>query len=405
MNRRTVILALALLLVLAPLRVFAPMSAIADQTAPKQITCLERIPQGARRPTMEEKYPGEAIAGYETTLELEINHGQGETPLASGFRVTTNSDVEKALRAAGFIIAEADAGGTYSIDTSNDGDRAVTKVKIPVVVAPTQSGTRSLILPQMPISISRANGDSMTICTRVHLVTVTDPTAGEDDPKPLPNPAPRAQIEPWPLMKWILLAIVIALLVIGLLTHWIRKQMRLNAPDADKVRRLPWDEALLELEALRQSPLYDSRPGSGVIRAELFDRVSDTVRKYLGDRYGFDGLGFDGLETTTDEMMTLLARVRPGVPRIDLVRTFLDECDLVKFARVEPAITDCDQALLRAESIVRATTPLASSAVADVEGPGAGGARRSHTLTNPSDLPGGTKEPRGSVEHSPGGPS
>ncbi len=380
----------------------APVAARADQTAPKEITCLERIPQGAKRPTMEEKYPGEAIAGYETTLELEIKHGQGETPLASGFRITPSSDVEKALRAAGFIIAEPDAGGTYSIETANDGDRAITKVKIPVVVAPTQSGTRSLILPQMPVSISRANGDSMTICTRVHLITVSDPTAGEDDPKPHPNPPPRQQIEPWPLMKWILLAVVLALLVIGLLTYWIRKQMLLNAPDADKVRRLPWDEALLELEALRRSPLYDARPSAGVIRAELFDRVSDTVRKYMGARYGFEAMGFDGLETTTDEMMTLLARVRPGVPRIDLVRTFLDECDLVKFARVEPAITDCDQALARAESIVRATTPLASAASADASGPGAGGPRRSNQeLTNPSP----PVEPRTQAppDHPPGG--
>jgi hypothetical protein len=51
-----------------------------------------------------------------------------------------------------------------------------------------------------------------------------------------------------------------------------------------------------------------------IARGELFDRVSDTVRKYLGARYGFEGLGFDGLETTTAEMMTLLKRVRPGVP-------------------------------------------------------------------------------------------
>lgn len=381
--------------------------ALADQTAPKEITCLERIPQGAKRPKIEERYPGEAIAGYETTLELDIDHGQGETPLASGFRVAPNSDLDKALRAAGFLIAETDAGGTFSVETSKEGDRALTKVKLPVIVAPTQSGTRSLILPQMPISISRANGDSMTVCTRVHLVTVTDPTAGEDDPMPHPNPPPRAQIEPWPLMKWILLAIVAALLLLSALAYWIRKQMLLAAPDAEKVKRLPWDEALLELEALRASPLYDSRAGAGAIRAELFDRVSDTVRKYLGARYGFDGLGFDGLETTTDEMMTLLARVRPGVPRIDLVRTFLDECDLVKFARVEPAIADCDQALHRAESIVRATTPLASAAVADAEGPGARGGR-GDALTNPlapndEALP-PPREAAPRDEH-PGGPS
>jgi hypothetical protein len=160
------------------------------------------------------------------------------------------------------------------------------------------------------------------------------------------------------MMWWILAGVVLALLVIGLLIRYIRKQMALAAPGLEKQKRLPWEEALLELEALKASPLYDSRSGAGAIRAELFDRISDTVRKYLGARYGFDGLGFDGLETTTNEMMTLLGRVRPGIPRVDLIQTFLGECDLVKFARVEPAIDDCDQALSRAVSIVQATTPL-----------------------------------------------
>jgi hypothetical protein len=310
---------------------------------------------------VEERFPGEVVAGYEAALELEIRHGKGETPLASGFRLSTGSEVEKSLKAAGFLIADPDASG-FEISTESDGDKSLTKARIPIVVVPNESGTRSLILPEMPIPISRANGETMTICTRVHLITVSDPTAGEEDPKPHPNPPPRPQIEPWPLMKWILLGIVLALFVLGLLIRWIRKQLALAAPNPEATRRLPWEEALIELAALRSSPLYDDRAGAGPIRAELFDRTSDTVRKYLGARYGFEGLGFDGLETTTVEMMTLLARVRPGVPRIDLVRRFLDECDLVKFAKVDPTLADCDEALQRAETIVRATTPLASNA-------------------------------------------
>ena len=349
---------LALGLALSAIGLAPLVVARADQTAPKEITCLEKIPQGAKRPTVEEKFPGEVIAGYEASLDLEIKHGKGETPLASGFRIASGSEAEKALKSHGFLIAEPDAGGEFSIETETDGDRAISKVRIPVIVAPTQSGTRSMILPELSISVSRANGEMMTFCTRVHLVTVTDPTAGEEDPKPHPNPPARAQIEPWPMMWWILAAVALALLVIGLLIRYIRKQMALAAPGLEKQKRLPWEEALLELEALRVSPLYDSRSGAGAIRAELFDRISDSVRKYLGARYGFDGLGFDGLETTTNEMMTLLGRVRPGIPRVDLIQTFLGECDLVKFARVEPAIDDCDQALARAVSIVQATTPL-----------------------------------------------
>ena len=56
--------------------------------------------------------------------------------------------------------------------------------------------------------------------------------------------------------------------------------------------RPPWEVAFEELDAVRHAGLVDEGR-----YAEHFDRVCDAVRKYLGGRYGFDGL-----ETTTDEM-------------------------------------------------------------------------------------------------------
>jgi hypothetical protein len=90
---------------------------------------------------------------------------------------------------------------------------------------------------------------------------------------------------------------------------------------------------------------------------EYFDRVSDCIRRYLGARYGFDGL-----ETTTDEMRALLRRVRPPVPGLSEIGEFLSECDLVKFARVQPGEGDCIEALQHGERIVERTTPPAARA-------------------------------------------
>jgi len=334
--------------------------AAADQTASKVVTCEERLPKGAKRPVIREKFPGEGIAGFEAQLLLEIRHGKGETPLSTGFKIVSGSSTAKHLEEAGFLVAEVDGGSNATVVTEDDGDAAVTRVTIPFVLAPNKPGEHSLTLPQVPLSISRANGDTMTVCTHLHLVTVHDPTADTNDAelKPRPNPPARAQIEDWPLIKW-LLAGLIALLVIAILTAWwVRNQMRKPVPDAAALKRLPWEEALAELEALKGSPLFDPAPEAGPRRTELFDKISDSLRKYLGARYGFEGLGFDGLETTTGEMMTLLKRVRPAIPNLDVVQLFLSECDLVKFARVVPEIPDCSQALGRAETVVRATIPL-----------------------------------------------
>jgi hypothetical protein len=86
--------------------------------------------------------------------------------------------------------------------------------------------------------------------------------------------------------------------------------------------------------------------------AEHFDRVNDTLRRYLGARFGFDGL-----ESTTDEIVRALRVAQPkGISLIEL-QHFLQHCDLVKFANLTPSVDDCLRALEVSERIVRDTMP------------------------------------------------
>jgi hypothetical protein len=86
--------------------------------------------------------------------------------------------------------------------------------------------------------------------------------------------------------------------------------------------------------------------------AEHFDRVSDIVRRYLGDRYGFDGL-----ESTTREMLAELRATTPRIAVLDEIERFLRQADLVKFARLTPSEIECSTALADAEQIVERTVP------------------------------------------------
>jgi hypothetical protein len=86
--------------------------------------------------------------------------------------------------------------------------------------------------------------------------------------------------------------------------------------------------------------------------AEHFDRVSDVVRRYLGDRYGFDGL-----ESTTREMLGELRATTPRIVVLDEIERFLRQADLVKFARLTPTELECSTALAEAEQIVQLTVP------------------------------------------------
>ena len=214
----------------------------------------------------------------------------------------------------------------------------------------------------MPITIARANGDLMTLCTARQRIVIEDPIANEVDPRVKPNPPTRSQREHWDLAQQLTVGLAIGL-VLGVaaafLYRWYRRRpVIVIAPPP----RLPWLTALDELDAIRRSKLIvEDR------NAEYFDRVSNCVRKYLGARYGFDGL-----ESTTDEMRALLKRVRPQVPGLKRIGAFLDDCDLVKFARAVPDGEACLDALSRGEDIVRTTIPvIAVSDAATMPGGGA----------------------------------
>jgi len=129
-----------------------------------------------------------------------------------------------------------------------------------------------------------------------------------------------------------------------LISKWLKRPR--PAPPAPPPRP-PWEVALEALHDLRHAGL--TKEGRF---AEHFDRVSDVIRRYLGDRYGFDGL-----ESTTREAITALRAVSPYINELGEIETVLRDADLVKFARLTPSESECMAALMRSEDIVHKTMP------------------------------------------------
>lgn len=336
-------------------------SGAVDAGADTTATCVEHVPAGASRPLMKEAFPARGTSGYASELTLVITHGKGETVLPEGLRFQASSEAARALEKAGFTIPDPTGGAAPTLKTvPGEAGKAITTLTLPIVTLPAKPGRNVMMLPPLPVAIKRASNEFITVCTAHHPIMVDDPIASVLDPKVKPNPPPRAQREDWPLARNLAIGIPIGVAIAALaMWLWRAYQRRPRAvPEAPKVP--PWITALAELERIRRSDLLrDGKNG------EYFDRVSDAVRAYLGGRYGLDTsmeLGKIGLETTTAEMLALLKRVRPPVVELPRIKTFLDECDLVKFARVEPTPEMCVEALDRGEMIVQRTIPIMTPA-------------------------------------------
>jgi len=322
-------------------------------------SCVERIPSGKDRPHFTEKIARRALSGHALTLEVVVEHGKGETVLEAGFRLLSDSPEAKALEREGFALPDPQGSAGPKLERSEQGERATTKVRLSVVPLPPKPGRHELMLPPLPIAVSRASGELLTVCTTSHAVLIEDPIANTPNPSPRGNPAARRQLEIWVAAKQVALAVLIALAVgaLGalLISRWLRRPKKLPPPPPP---RPPWDVALEALHDIRHAGL--TREGRF---AEVFDRVSDVLRRYLGDRYGYDGL-----ESTTREALTSLRETTPQIEDLPGIEGFMRDADLVKFARLTPSEGECLDLLSRAESIVTRTmqvVPVSPPATSD----------------------------------------
>jgi hypothetical protein len=311
-------------------------------------TCVERIPAGKDRPKFIERFPERGTSGHAVVLEVAVEHGKGETVLPTGFRILSDSPEAKALNQTGFHLPDPNGPSKPRLKRTDQEDRVKTIAEISFVPLPEKPGRQQLILPPVPITISRASGELVTVCTKPHAVTIEDPIANLPNPVPKQNPEPRPQREEWTTLKYIvytsLVALVVGAIVAWLIGRWLKRPRKAPPPPPP---RPPWDTALEALYDIRHAGLMKEGRFS-----EHFDRVSDVMRKYLGERFGFDGL-----ESTTRETLWYLRQVTPFIPILPQIEIFLREADLVKFARRTPAEQECEEALARAEDIVRRTVP------------------------------------------------
>jgi hypothetical protein len=82
--------------------------------------------------------------------------------------------------------------------------------------------------------------------------------------------------------------------------------------------------------------------------------LTEIAKRYLGGRFGFEAL-----DRTTEEIQDLLSRGRVRLDPLDAkqVLAFLQDCDLVKFARLSPQDDEAREALSVVRQMVEVSMP------------------------------------------------
>jgi hypothetical protein len=143
---------------------------------------------------------------------------------------------------------------------------------------------------------------------------------------------------PVPHSLWWLWALL--LVAAAAAAFWLWKRCRPSSLIAEVPPPTPYEMAIRELQRLRA----DNPPVE-----EFYTRLSDTVRRYLEGQFGLRAP-----ERTTEEFLYEVSRDHSlSTEHRELLGAFLQESDLVKFARFRPGAEDVARAFDAAEEFVK----------------------------------------------------
>lgn len=192
-------------------------------------------------------------------------------------------------------------------------------------------------VPAIEIPYRLADGTEGATKSPIVRVLIRGFLENEQNPSLAPPPPPVPILATNWALVWAI-SIVGTLLVAALLTWFVLKAMaaRFAAMAPGPPPRPAIEVALMRLAQI------DATPGSELNGADRLSAIIDTLREYLGSRYGIDAL-----EMTTRELVAALDTVDLKTASLPAMASLLEHSDLVKFARLLPP-----EAEARAESPV-----------------------------------------------------
>ena len=161
----------------------------------------------------------------------------------------------------------------------------------------------------------------------------------------------------WSLSFWL----SVLLLVLIALCGYLYLRLRDNKPVISHIkivkRLLPHQKAMKEIEQIKANRMVASENAK-----EYYTKLTDTLRKYIEERYGFSAM-----EMTSSEIIERLTAAGDQ-QSLDELRQLFTTADLVKFAKYSTMINENDANLVSAIDFIN-QTKLENQPVEEVQKP------------------------------------
>jgi hypothetical protein len=142
------------------------------------------------------------------------------------------------------------------------------------------------------------------------------------------------------------------LLIAGSLYYYFKWYRHGRNPLKPEKKRLPpYEEAIINLEALKQRQLWQNGQ-----EKEYFTGLTDILRVYIDRRFGINAV-----EMTSSEIVRTLKQRNETRAVNEQLTMILEMADIVKFAAVRPLADDNEMAYQRAVNFVEQTKPVAEN--------------------------------------------
>lgn len=146
---------------------------------------------------------------------------------------------------------------------------------------------------------------------------------------------------------------ILAVLLLMALAYYIVKRIReskslIPFAQPEKPKLPPYEQAIKELDEIKQSKLWQQGK-----EKEYFTSITDTLRRYLVDRFGINAM-----EKTSAEILDSVKGIDEIVPAFEKLEQVLKLADFVKFAKFRPLPDENDLSLMNAYFFVNQTKPV-----------------------------------------------